>query len=62
VGIEDATKVEILRGVSEGDRVITTGAAALQNGDRIVLASRGNGDAPPRDGGRGQARRPTGSQ
>ena len=29
--------VEVLAGLTEGDTVITTGAAALRDGDRIVL-------------------------
>jgi multidrug efflux pump subunit AcrA (membrane-fusion protein) len=58
VGIEETAHVEVLGGVSEKDQVITTGAAALQNGDRIVLAGQGDGASPPRPaGGRpGQAR------
>lgn len=38
VGTEQRTVVEILGGLSEGDRVITTGAGSLRDGDRIVLA------------------------
>jgi RND family efflux transporter MFP subunit len=48
VGIEENTQIEILDGLSEGDRVVTTGAAGLRDGDRIVLAGdalRG-GDGP----------------
>lgn len=55
IGIEDTGRVEILGGVAEGDRVITTGAAALQNGDRIVLAGQPAGAGP--GGGRGQGQR-----
>jgi HlyD family secretion protein len=40
-GIENNTRTEILDGVSDGDRVVTTGAPALRNGDPIVLAGRG---------------------
>jgi len=66
VGIEDAAKVEILRGISEADRVITTGAAALQHGDRIVLPGQGdNGGGRaggrPAQGVRGQNQRSGGS-
>jgi membrane fusion protein, multidrug efflux system len=38
VGSEQRTFVEILGGLSEGDRVITTGAGSLRDGDRIILA------------------------
>jgi RND family efflux transporter MFP subunit len=41
IGIEDGTRVEIRGGLNDGDPVVTTGAAALQNGDRIVLANQG---------------------
>jgi HlyD family secretion protein len=37
IGTEEQDTVEILAGVQEGDKVITTGAAALRDGDRIVL-------------------------
>ena len=50
VGIEEDTQVEILDGLTEGDRVVTTGAGALRNGDRVLLAPAGGGrrgaDAP----------------
>ena len=46
-GLEDELHVEVIDGVSEGDRVVTTGAAGLQHGDPILLA-----DAV-RPGGRG---------
>jgi RND family efflux transporter MFP subunit len=44
VGIEDDEQVEILSGLSEGDRVVSTGAAALRDGDRFLLSG------PRRDG------------
>ncbi len=37
VGTEQLDRVEILGGVVEGDAVITTGAAALRDGDRVLL-------------------------
>jgi RND family efflux transporter MFP subunit len=43
IGIEDGTRVEIRDGLNDGDPVVTTGAAALQNGDRIVLPNQGSG-------------------
>ena len=61
VGIEDNTRIEIRDGLAEGDRVVTTGAAALKDGDQVVLAATG----PGRDtegaqrGGRGRGTRGT---
>ncbi|MGH9346179.1 MAG: efflux RND transporter periplasmic adaptor subunit [Vicinamibacterales bacterium] len=52
VGIEEAARVEIRNGLDADDRVITTGAAALQNGDRILLA----GQEPGGPGGPGAGR------
>src|SRR5262245_10550718 len=48
IGIEGNERTEILDGVAAGDRVVTTGAAGLRNGDPIVLAGGGGGR-----GGRG---------
>jgi RND family efflux transporter MFP subunit len=71
IGIEDSARVEILGGVTEGDQVITTGAAALQDGDRILLAGQGDGPSPGSSPGgagrrgqgmRGQNQRPGGGQ
>jgi HlyD family secretion protein len=54
LGIQAADRVEVTAGLREGERIVTTGAAALQDGDRIVLP----GQAPPRGAvagtGRGQ--------
>jgi multidrug efflux system membrane fusion protein len=41
VGIEENERMEILDGLAEGDRVVTTGAAALRDGDPIVPAGQG---------------------
>ena len=41
IGIEGSERTEILDGISEGDRVVTTGAAGLRNGDPIVVAGGG---------------------
>jgi HlyD family secretion protein len=51
VGIEEDMQTEILDGLSEGDRVVTTGAAGLRDGDRVVLAGSGGdgGEAPDGD-------------
>jgi HlyD family secretion protein len=37
-GMTDHDHVEVVEGLTEGEQVITTGAAALRDGDRIVLA------------------------
>jgi RND family efflux transporter MFP subunit len=58
LGMVNPSQVEVANGLAEGQRVVTTGAAALREGDRIVLLGQngpnGNGqkDGP---GGRGQA-------
>jgi RND family efflux transporter MFP subunit len=57
VGVEEGNVVEILGGLGEGETVITTGAAALRDGDRIVLP----GGAGERGGRRGGAAGDTGS-
>jgi membrane fusion protein (multidrug efflux system) len=65
LGMSDPERVEITAGVSEGMRVISTGAAALRDGDKIVLLGQGQrgGDGAGRGGrggsnggGRGQGR------
>lgn len=61
VGLIDQNLVEVSSGLAEGENVITTGAAALREGDRIVLpgqeqpASGGTGGRGGR-GGRGAGR------
>jgi RND family efflux transporter MFP subunit len=47
-GIREGEQVEVVAGIEDGTRVITTGAGALKDGDRIVLAGG--------DRGRGQTR------
>jgi membrane fusion protein (multidrug efflux system) len=47
VGLSDGERIEIIEGLREGDRVITTGALALRDGDRIALVTEGQ-----RQGGR----------
>ena len=65
VGLMDQTLVEVIAGLSEGDRVVTTGAAALREGDRIVLSDQGgtgeNGRAGDGRAGRAQGADPRGS-
>jgi RND family efflux transporter MFP subunit len=52
IGIEGNARTEILDGVAVGDRVVTTGAAGLRNGDPIILAGNAGGAGGGR-GGRG---------
>ena len=50
-GLEDELHVEVIDGLSEGERVVTTGAAGLQHGDPILLAdASGPGGRPGRGG------------
>jgi RND family efflux transporter MFP subunit len=58
LGMADPTQVEITSGVTEGMRVISTGATALREGDRIVLLGQNQrggegGGRGGRGGGRG---------
>ena len=63
-GIRDGEHIEITSGLNDGARVITTGAGALKDGDRIVAASgdgrSGRGERANREGRSGQvAHRPS---
>ncbi|MCY4029268.1 MAG: efflux RND transporter periplasmic adaptor subunit [Acidobacteria bacterium] len=49
-GLEDDRYVEVVDGVAEGDRVVTTGAAGLQHGDPVRLPGEGPPDAAARAG------------
>src|SRR4029450_13594394 len=51
VGTEQREYVEILGGLTEGDTVITTGAGALRDGDRITLSGGGGRGERGRRGG-----------
>ena len=51
-GIRDGEQVEVMAGIADGARVITTGATALKDGDRIVPANQESGG---RRGAPGQA-------
>lgn len=65
VGTEKGDIVEILAGLKEGEEVISTGAGALRDGDRVLLAGSGEDDgsrgrgpqagSSPRAGSPGQA-------
>jgi multidrug efflux pump subunit AcrA (membrane-fusion protein) len=55
VGIRSGEDIEIVKGVDDGARVITTGASALKDGDRIVAAGgEGRGGREGRGQGTGQ--------
>jgi len=55
VGTEQGSIVEILSGLKDGDEVISTGAGALRDGDRVALAGRAGGGRGRRGGGEGNA-------
>jgi HlyD family secretion protein len=59
IGIEQQEFTELTSGVTEGQKVISTGAAALREGDRIVLPGQRAGGAGGRaaGGNRGGGRR-----
>lgn len=58
-GLQDVERVQILEGVEEGQRVVTTGALAIKDGDRVLLAGAAGGARGGR-GGRGGQRGDTG--
>jgi RND family efflux transporter MFP subunit len=63
VGIVNQTLAEVTSGLTEGETVVTTGAAALREGDRILLP--GQTAAPGgegRDGGQGRGGQGGGGQ
>ena len=51
-GLSDGERIEILEGLKEGQPVITTGALALREGDRVALPA----PPPGADGARGKGR------
>jgi RND family efflux transporter MFP subunit len=59
VGMMNPSQVEVATGLAEGQRVVTTGAAALREGDRIVLLGQNGPNGPNGQNGgrsgRGQA-------
>lgn len=65
VGLQDTERAEITNGLAEGQAVVTTGAAALRDGDPIMLPGggpRGQGGpgGGPRGPGAGQGNRAAG--
>ncbi len=57
LGIEGPEQVEILGGLKEGDRFVTTGAAAVRNNDQLIIAGEGGAGGP---GGQGRGGSPGG--
>jgi RND family efflux transporter MFP subunit len=53
LGLQDQKQTEVASGLSEGDRIITTGAGSLREGDRIVLAGQSENGASNGAGRRG---------
>jgi len=51
-GLSDTERIEILSGLTEGTRVVTTGALAIRDGERVTPL----GAEPARGGGGGRAR------
>jgi membrane fusion protein, multidrug efflux system len=60
IGAEQQEVIEVLGGVDEGEQVITTGAGALRDGDRVLLPGGGQGGG--RRGGRDGAAAGNGQQ
>lgn len=65
-GLQDALRVEILEGLNDGQRVITTGAMALRNGDKVQLiggrGGRGGRTGGDTGGGRSGGQSPAGNK
>lgn len=47
-GLEQGDRIEVLSGVSRGERIIVTGQGGLENGSRIRVTGRSRGDVPQR--------------
>ena len=57
LGLEDVDRVEIKAGLKEGDRIVTTGAAAVRNNDLLIEAGAAGPGRPGGPGGMGGAGR-----
>ena len=56
-GLQNQSLTEVLAGLTEGVQVVTTGAAALRDGDRILLSAQTAGaPSSPGEGRRGRGR------
>ena len=47
LGIEGTDHIEIVAGLKEGDRFVTTGAGAVRNNDQLIIAGEGDGPSVP---------------
>jgi RND family efflux transporter MFP subunit len=54
LGIENTAQIEVLDGMKEGSRFVTTGAAAVRNNDQLVYAGQAGGPGGGRGGQGGQ--------
>lgn len=57
-GLEDKDSVEIRSGLTDGDRIVTTGAAGLHDGDRVIIAGQQGPGRGERAGGAGPSPQP----
>ena len=55
-GLSDEAHVEVLSGLAEGQHVVTVGALALREGDRVLLSSGARGRGGEGAAGRGRGR------
>src|SRR5688572_4465976 len=53
LGIDGGDQIEILGGIKEGDKFVTTGAAAVRNNDQLLIAGQAAGPGGPEGKGRG---------
>ena len=51
-GLQDVDRYQIVEGVSEGQRVVTTGALAVKDGDRVIVMGAPRGGRSERGGGK----------
>jgi RND family efflux transporter MFP subunit len=56
LGIEGPETIEIVNGLKEGDRFVTTGAAAVRNNDQLIIAGQAAPGGPGGAGGPGKGR------
>jgi RND family efflux transporter MFP subunit len=54
LGIEGTDQIEILKGLKEGDKFVTTGAAAVRNNDVLIIAGEAGPGGPGGPGGQGR--------